>query len=130
MTKYFRLMATDACPFFEPTSQYSGVWSGVAKVSSDAEIERLTKRGSREITEAEYNDEIKKKALLQDGFQDFRPVFSQPPPVRAAAPVAPEPTKAPTPAAPPTPTKALPVEEVAKPAPIPRRRSSVVTPQQ
>lgn len=115
--KYFRLMATDGCPSFEPTGHFNGSWYGVARVENEAEISRLVARGCKEITEEQYQAELKKKAGLQASLDDFRLVTVD---VRPAA----NPQQASTPK--PPPPQELKIEQVAKPAAIPPRRSRSV----
>lgn len=111
--RFYRLMATDACPQFEPTGHFNWSWFGVAKVEDEAEITRLTKRGCTEITELEYLDAVKKKAASQSALDSFRLVESVAQcAARKAAPTA-EPAPAPAPA----------IADVAKPSPVPRRGS-------
>ena len=119
-TNYFKVVATDGCKTFEPVGQWNGMWFGVAKVVDEAEIKRLTERGCRELTEAQYEAEVKKKAMQQSSLDDYRQVLATPvvPPV--ANPQAGSSSSV-IPAEPPK------VEQVIKPAPIPARRKSVVT---
>lgn len=116
--KFFKLLATDGCKTFEPTGQWNGAWFGVAKVIEDAEIDRLTKRGCKELTEAEYDAEVKKKAAQHSSLDDFRQVLATQVALPAAANA---PASNVIPAEPPK------VEQVVKASPIPSRRKSVVT---
>jgi succinate dehydrogenase flavin-adding protein (antitoxin of CptAB toxin-antitoxin module) len=93
------------------------VWFGVAKVVDDAEIERLTKRGCTEITEEQYNSEVKKKAAQRSALDDYRQILAVPD-AQLVAKAQPESSPKP-PAEPP------PVEQVVKAAPVPRRKSVV-----
>lgn len=117
-TKYFRLMATDGSPAFEPTSCFEGHWSGVGRVEDDVEIGRLTKRGCAEITESEYLELVKKKAQQQKGLPDFRPVTLE----DLARPVVPA-TEAPK--VEPSKPK-LTLDDVSKPKPLPRQRKAPI----
>lgn len=118
-TSYFRVMATDATPTFEPISQWMGVWSGVAKVEDDAEISRLKKLGRAELTAEQYESESKKKASLRQGFQDYREVASGLSLVQPAVESGDQ-----KPAEPSQQT----IESVTKPAPVPPRRRSQQVP--
>lgn len=72
--KFFSLPDTSGCPQFEPVSQFSGKWTGVAMVEDEQEIARLTKAKYKEITQAEYESAVKKKLERLDSLGDFRPV--------------------------------------------------------
>lgn len=75
-TTYFRLMATDGSPDFEPTGHFQGSWFGVAAVVSPTEVDRLKKRGCTEITQATYDDLLKKKPEQPANSPDFRPAWA------------------------------------------------------
>lgn len=121
MSTYFRVVATDATPTFEPISQWMGVWSGVAAVEDEVEIARLKKAGKAEISAEEYDAELKKKAALRSNFPDFREVMSLASPVQLAAKSA---EFAASPLAKP---EVQTVQSVTQPAPVPPRRKSVAT---
>lgn len=73
-TKYFRVVATDNVPNFEATSQWAGVWSGVAEVDDEVIQQRLIDAGKQELTQEEYDAELKKKQGMQGRFHDWREV--------------------------------------------------------
>lgn len=72
--KFYRLMATDESPQFEPVGNYKGTWWGVAMVEDAAEIARLDKRGCRQISQQDYEAAVKKKLGQQDSLGTSRPV--------------------------------------------------------
>jgi hypothetical protein len=73
-TKFFRVVATDNVPSFQSISQWAGVWFGVAAVDDVALQEKLISQGKAELTEAEYESELKKKPGMQGSFPDWREV--------------------------------------------------------
>jgi hypothetical protein len=123
---FFRLFATDESPYFDPVGHITGTWYGVGKIEGDeVELARLRKRGAAEISKAEYEDQLKKKAQGQSPSDNFRLVpSSQGVPLaaeRAAKPEA-EPARPPK-------VAELSLDSLAKPAPVPqRRRAEIVTP--
>jgi hypothetical protein len=114
MSRYFRVIATDEVPAFEPTSQWMGVWSGVCRIEDDALAERLKAAGKTELTEAEYSEELKKKAALRSSFPEFRMTQDQP-----AVALAAKPEPAPSP-------KTITIEQATSAKPVPRRQSTAV----
>lgn len=117
-TSYFRVVATDGTPNFVPVSQWMGVWSGVAMVEDEKEIDRLKKLGKQEITAEQYESESKKKASLRQGFQDFREVAAGLSPASLAVANGEQPQSAPS-----APVQQT-LESVAQPAAVPPRRKS------
>lgn len=138
MPSYFAVLGLDNTPTFEPVGQWAGVWSGVAKVEDEAEAERLRKLGRKEITEQEFESELKKKALSHHQSQGLREVAGSAvhPALPAAAstlmPFA-EPPTPPPPAPSPAASDAPSVEpqSLAVPSKVPptiRRRSNLFKP--
>jgi len=130
MPAFFCVVATDSTPTFEPLGQCQGKWYGVAQVEDEKEIERLRKLKKQEITEAEFAEAVKKKATLQQGYQDFREV----PVATVAELVAKRPSSgtdagaAATPVATSKPA-AIPTATIQQPKTIPPRRKSFTVPE-
>lgn len=122
-TKYFRLMATDGCPQFEPVSHWSGSWSGVAAVNDEVEQNRLLTRGCEEITKERYDELLKKKAQQQSQSDLFRTVAD---PTSVAQLVV---RKAQQSGVEAKSDPAPPIEEVVKPVKLPGRRRSAAAAQ-
>jgi hypothetical protein len=72
--KYFFVMASDGANGFQPTGQYNHKFYGVADTDSKEEYDRLKLRGCRELTKEEFDEESKKKAGLQNLWDEFRPI--------------------------------------------------------
>lgn len=73
-TRYFRAMATDNLPGFEPLGQWAGAWFGVVAVNDEEVLNKLIANKNTELSEAEYNEELKKKQELPQHFQPLRHV--------------------------------------------------------
>lgn len=127
-TKYFRVVGTDNVPDFEPLSQWAGVWSGVAAVTDEALQEKLISQGKTELSEAEYNEELKKKQGLPQRFHDWREVTGSS--VAMAAKPAEAPAEVPPasdqPATEPPPAVNAEGGETIAPAPLPKARAKSV----
>jgi hypothetical protein len=127
-TKYFRVVGTDNVPDFEPLSIWAGVWAGVVAVSDETLQNKLISQGKTELSEAEYNDELKKKQGLPQRFHDWREVTGSSVAMAAkpAAATADAPPSSNQPASEPPPSVTAEGEETIAAAPLPKARAKSV----
>ena len=121
--RYFAVMMNGNAPAGSvAVDNSSGTWIGVVKISDPAEADRVAKICMKEITQQQYEADLKKKAEQLSASENYRHVASS----LSAPPVA----KASVSNQPPQPQKELLIQDIRQPTPVPRRRSTPQPPPQ